>query len=254
MTASASSPARSTSPACRAVLVLLSGPAQPNLGQPARLTIFGGSGFATRTTEYRIDRGGLVSTVALDLGEHQIEFGGWYEHQSSSAYRRWYPFAVNDPIDALPAPARRADAADHAISQRGPRRRDTRRISRTAGRSLPTLTIQARLQEHVPERDAARCRCSRSRARSPARSRCRSARSTRTSASCRRSARCGMRPTTSRSSSTSRRTSASSRPAPPPACRRSRSAARRRSTCSSSDVEARDELDLRGGPAHRTMR
>ena len=75
-----------------------------NVGAPtlpanlARLsTIFGGSGFATRTTEYRIDRGGIISALRIDLGKHQIEFGGWYERQSSSAYRRWYPLLVGSP-------------------------------------------------------------------------------------------------------------------------------------------------------------
>jgi hypothetical protein len=58
---------------------------------------FGGSGLATRTTEYRIDRGGLISTAQVELGNHRIEWGGWYEHQSSSAIRRWYPLNVNDP-------------------------------------------------------------------------------------------------------------------------------------------------------------
>ena len=60
-------------------------------------TVFGGSGFATRTTEYRIDRGGLISTLRAEIGNHQIELGGWYEHQSSSAYRRWYALDVNNP-------------------------------------------------------------------------------------------------------------------------------------------------------------
>ncbi len=59
--------------------------------------VFGGSGLATRTTEYRIDREGLLSSFKVDLGNHQIEFGGWYEHQSSSAYRRWYALDVNNP-------------------------------------------------------------------------------------------------------------------------------------------------------------
>ncbi|MES2057494.1 MAG: TonB-dependent receptor [Pseudomonadota bacterium] len=76
----------------------------PAVGSPtspenlARLTqVFGGSGFATRTTEYRIDRGGLLSTLQVELGNHQIEIGGWYEHQSSSAKRRWYALDVNNP-------------------------------------------------------------------------------------------------------------------------------------------------------------
>ena len=67
----------------------------------ARLsTIFGGSGLAARTTEYLINREGLLSTLRLDLGNHQIELGGWYEHQSSSAYRRWY--AVNAAAPSSP--------------------------------------------------------------------------------------------------------------------------------------------------------
>ena len=59
--------------------------------------VFGGSGLANRTTEYRIDREGLLSAFKVDLGNHQIEFGGWYEHQSSSAFRRWYSLDVNNP-------------------------------------------------------------------------------------------------------------------------------------------------------------
>ena len=60
-------------------------------------TVFGGSGFATRTTEYRIDRGGFISTFKITLGNHDLEMGGWYERQSSSAYRRWYPLLVGNP-------------------------------------------------------------------------------------------------------------------------------------------------------------
>ncbi len=67
--------------------------------------IFGGSGLATRTTEYRIDREGIVSTLHVDLGKHQIEIGGWYEHQSSSAYRRWYADDVNNPTSPYTRPA-----------------------------------------------------------------------------------------------------------------------------------------------------
>ena len=71
----------------------------------ARLsTIFGGSGLATRTTEYRISREGAISTLKLDLGDHQVELGGWYEHQRSSAYRRWYPFDVNNPSSPYTRP------------------------------------------------------------------------------------------------------------------------------------------------------
>ncbi|CAN5183536.1 TonB-dependent receptor [soil metagenome] len=76
----------------------------------ARLsTIFGGSGFATRTTEYRINRGGLISTLRAELGNHQFEIGGWYEHQASSAYRRWYALDVNNPSSPYTRPRSEAD-------------------------------------------------------------------------------------------------------------------------------------------------
>jgi len=71
--------------------------------------IFGNSGLATRTTEYRIDRGGIVSTLRLDLGRHHIELGGWYEHQSSSAFRRWYGLDVNNPSSPYKLPLSYAD-------------------------------------------------------------------------------------------------------------------------------------------------
>ena len=66
--------------------------------------IFGGSGLAARTTEYRIDREGGISTLKADLGNHQIELGGWYEHQSSSSFRRWYAVPLNDPSSPYTRP------------------------------------------------------------------------------------------------------------------------------------------------------
>ena len=62
----------------------------------------GGSGLITRTTEYQIDRGGLISTLDLDLGSHKIEIGGWYEHNSTTQWRRWYGVDVNDPGSSTP--------------------------------------------------------------------------------------------------------------------------------------------------------
>ena len=55
---------------------------------------FGGSGYAVRTTEYLINRGGVRSNLDWTLGDHQIQFGGWYEHNYSTATRVWYPFAA----------------------------------------------------------------------------------------------------------------------------------------------------------------
>lgn len=71
----------------------------------ARLsTIFGGSGEAARTTEYRINREGIVSTLFASLGQHDIEIGGWYERQASSAFRRWYAVPINAPSSPYTRP------------------------------------------------------------------------------------------------------------------------------------------------------
>ncbi len=95
-------------------------PADPNANSAANLarlsTIFGGSGLATRTTEYRIDRGGVISTIRATLGNHDIEFGGWYERQDSSAFRRWYALDVNNPTTPYQRPL---NLANPLITQYG---------------------------------------------------------------------------------------------------------------------------------------
>ncbi|MCE7796216.1 TonB-dependent receptor plug domain-containing protein [Sphingobium sufflavum] len=62
----------------------------------------GNSGYAIRTTEYRIDRGGMISTLDVHLGDHTIQAGAWYEYNSSAAYRRWYGLDVTRPQDYSP--------------------------------------------------------------------------------------------------------------------------------------------------------
>jgi iron complex outermembrane receptor protein len=59
--------------------------------------VFGDSGYATRTTEYKINRTGLLSTLRWEMGAHQLEAGMWLEHNRSGAYRRWYALDVNNP-------------------------------------------------------------------------------------------------------------------------------------------------------------
>lgn len=66
--------------------------------------VFGNSGYATRTTEYQIDRLGGISTLNATYGDHEIEAGLWYEHNKSSAYRRWYPLDVNAPTTPYDIP------------------------------------------------------------------------------------------------------------------------------------------------------
>ncbi|KQN92981.1 TonB-dependent receptor [Sphingomonas sp. Leaf231] len=109
----------------------------------ARLsTIFGGSDLATRTTEYRIDRAGGISTLRAELGDHQIELGGWYEHQSSAAYRRWYALDIDNPSSPYKRPG---DLADPLITQYGSEIRVTEIQAhiQDAWKVVPTLTLQA---------------------------------------------------------------------------------------------------------------
>ncbi|WP_317204466.1 TonB-dependent receptor [Janthinobacterium sp.] len=67
--------------------------------------VFGGSGYAVRTTEYAINRAGLLSTLRKEIGEHQIQLGAWLEHNRSSAYRRWYALDVNHPSSPYDRPS-----------------------------------------------------------------------------------------------------------------------------------------------------
>jgi outer membrane receptor protein involved in Fe transport len=56
--------------------------------------LFGGTGNEVRTTEYRINRGGLISTLNAEFGDHKIEAGLWFEHNEDAQHRAWYPFAA----------------------------------------------------------------------------------------------------------------------------------------------------------------
>jgi hypothetical protein len=78
--------------------------------------IFGDSGYATRTTEYNINRDGIISTLHLDLGDHSIETGLWAEHNHSEAFRRWYALEVNNPSSPYTRPG---NLANPLITQYG---------------------------------------------------------------------------------------------------------------------------------------
>ncbi|HEY2007804.1 MAG TPA: TonB-dependent receptor [Rhizomicrobium sp.] len=66
---------------------------------------FGGTGYEVRTTEYRINRFGELSTFNWQLGDHNIEVGAWYERNASSTGRRWYPFsAANNDLTPYTTP------------------------------------------------------------------------------------------------------------------------------------------------------
>jgi outer membrane receptor protein involved in Fe transport len=67
--------------------------------------LFGGSGNAVRTTEYRINRGGLISNLTWEIGDHQIEAGGWFEHNEPAQHRVWYPMtAANNDLSPYDVP------------------------------------------------------------------------------------------------------------------------------------------------------
>lgn len=69
------------------------------------VTLFGGTGYEARTTEYRINRWGIRSTLNWQLGDHEIEAGLWYERNASSTGRRWYPFsAANNDLTPYDVP------------------------------------------------------------------------------------------------------------------------------------------------------
>jgi hypothetical protein len=69
------------------------------------VSLFGGTGLEVRTTEYRINREGGISTLDWQLGQHQLEAGVWFEHNESAEHRVWYPFsAANDDLSPYDVP------------------------------------------------------------------------------------------------------------------------------------------------------
>ncbi|MDT8399875.1 MAG: TonB-dependent receptor [Pseudomonadales bacterium] len=49
-----------------------------------------GAPLSIRTTEYNIDRNGVVSALTFDLGRHSIDTGIWYEDNAFNQARRFY--------------------------------------------------------------------------------------------------------------------------------------------------------------------
>jgi hypothetical protein len=103
--------------------------------------LFGGTGYEVRTTEYHINRGGLISTLNWQLGQHQIEAGVWYEHNDEGQHRVWYPFsgANNDltPYDIPHGPSIfTQDAVNFSVD-------DVQFHLQDQWRILPELLLQA---------------------------------------------------------------------------------------------------------------
>ncbi len=85
---------------------LLNSSANTSVGTLTNLSnLFGGTGYEVRTTEYKINREGIVSNLDYQLGDHQIEFGVWFEHNEPTQHRVWYPFtAANDDLSPYTIP------------------------------------------------------------------------------------------------------------------------------------------------------
>lgn len=100
---------------------------------------FGGSGYAVRTTEYTINRGGLISNWQARYGAHQWQAGIWIEQNRSDAYRRWYGLDQQRPLSPYQRPR------DPLITQYGSEI-DNRVVQfhwHDAWQAQPTLTVQA---------------------------------------------------------------------------------------------------------------
>ena len=67
--------------------------------------VFGNSGYATRTTEYVINRSGYLSSLTSEFGNHKLQASLWLESNRSSAYRRWYALDVNNPSSPYDRPS-----------------------------------------------------------------------------------------------------------------------------------------------------
>ena len=103
--------------------------------------LFGGTGLEVRTTEYHINRGGLLSTLDWTLGDHTVEAGLWYEHNESGQHRVWYPFsAANDDLTPYDTPSGKAAFTQDAVNFSTD---DLQLHLQDQWRILPTLLLQA---------------------------------------------------------------------------------------------------------------
>jgi len=105
------------------------------------VNLFGGSGNAVRTTEYRINRGGLQSNIVWQLGDHNIQAGGWFEHNEPAQHRVWYPMtaANNDlsPYDVPRGPKALTQYAAEFFTN------DIQLYLQDQWKVMPNLTLQA---------------------------------------------------------------------------------------------------------------
>lgn len=64
-----------------------------------------GTPVSVRTTEYAIDRTGVISALTVNLGAHKINGGLWYENNDFNQARRFYANTVAAPLDPYSFPS-----------------------------------------------------------------------------------------------------------------------------------------------------
>ena len=105
------------------------------------VSLFGGSGYEVRATEYRINREGYRSNLDWQIGQHSIQAGVWFEHNEPAQHRVWYPFSNanndRDPYDVPHGPSVLTQYYDQFYVS------DTQFHLQDQWRILPDLLIQA---------------------------------------------------------------------------------------------------------------
>lgn len=59
------------------------------------------SPISERTSEYQINRGGVLGSLAYESGRNKLEGGAWFEGEKWNLARRYYPTSLASPIQSL---------------------------------------------------------------------------------------------------------------------------------------------------------
>jgi iron complex outermembrane receptor protein len=59
------------------------------------------SPISERTSEYQINRGGLLASLAYENGRNKVEGGFWFEGEKWNLARRYYPTSLTSPMQSL---------------------------------------------------------------------------------------------------------------------------------------------------------
>ncbi len=59
------------------------------------------SPISERTSEYQINRGGFLASLAYETGKNRVEGGVWFEGERWNLARRYYPTSMSSPVQSL---------------------------------------------------------------------------------------------------------------------------------------------------------